>query len=223
MKRLLNKKYSVKTSEVKNGEGCWSSLKVEIFQGDNKIGEYLRNYSCLYNTFYPFEWNGKDYALYSQDYETVSLMSLPDCKLISEHNSGFCPVDFCIPDQNEDCLEDVDENSYFANMAIVSGCVWGDDSGGWKIKAVNMKDINNIKVEPFFGYCQLHSDKNLDDCVGWSSFAGGRITIPLEVDFHFDKDNSKSGALGYSFSDLKQYSGNSWDNYEVTKLPKKEK
>ncbi len=219
MKRLLNKKYNVKTSEVKTKEGCWSCLKVEIFQGKNKIGEYKRNYPSLFNTFYPFEWNGKDYALYSPDYETTSLMTLPACKLISKHNSGFCPVDFCVPDDEKFYdVDEIDKDSYIANMAIVAGCAWGDDSGGWKIKAVNLKDVTHIKVEPIFGYCQLHSDKDLDESIMWSSWAGGRITLPLEVTFHFDKDNDKSGALGFPFEDIKHYKGDSWDNYDVVKI-----
>ena len=37
---MLEDKYFTKTSEIKNQNGCWSSLLVEIYQIDKKIGEY---------------------------------------------------------------------------------------------------------------------------------------------------------------------------------------
>ena len=116
----------------------------------------------MYNTFYPFEWDGKEYALYSHDYETVSLMSLPNCKLIAEHASGFCPVDFAIPlDADSEGGGDswfnsseLDEDDVIEKIALVADCVWGDDSGGWKIQAVDLSKISESKLEvkPLFGY-----------------------------------------------------------------------
>ena len=51
---MIDKKYTVKAENIKSKPGCWDVLKVNIFQGKEKIGEYNRNYHCLYNTFVPF-------------------------------------------------------------------------------------------------------------------------------------------------------------------------
>lgn len=98
------KKYTTKTISKKTSPGCWDTLLVEIYQGEEKIGEYGRNYDCLYNTFYPFTVNGQDYALYSKDYTATRIMKLPSCEDIGgeEGNGfGFCPVDYHIPRYEE--------------------------------------------------------------------------------------------------------------------------
>jgi hypothetical protein len=103
---------------IDNGAGYWQYLKVGIFQRpeadlkvtgyseplvsdtDVQIGEYQRNYSTLYRTFHPFQLRGKWYALYSKDYTSTRIMSLPDCKDIGGEDRdcwGFCPTDFWVP------------------------------------------------------------------------------------------------------------------------------
>lgn len=216
MKRLKN--YTVKTSDISNGHGYCNSLLVEILKDGIKIGEYTRNYHSMYNTFYPFKWKEKEYALYSHDYETVSLMSLPDCQLIVEHNSGFCPVDFSVPNDYDYWDESkLDPNSKIANLAIVAGCVWGDDSGGWKLEAIDLSKISEgkLKVQDLFGYCELGSNELLDDCVAWMSLYNGRILIPLMSEYQFEENNSESGFLPHSMTDIKHYAGKRWDNYEM--------
>jgi hypothetical protein len=101
--------FSIKTSKVPSKPGCWDETAVEIFEDSVKIGEYKRNYSCMYNTFVPFQRDGKWYALYSEDYTATRIMSLPDCKDLSGENSetfGFCPVDYYVP-----TLWDLNENA----------------------------------------------------------------------------------------------------------------
>lgn len=90
--------------EIDNGKGYWKYLKIGVFrkEGDKEeqVGEYKRNYSNLYNTFFPFHLNGKDLALYSKDYTCTRIMELPSCKDIGgeePHGHGFCPVDFYVP------------------------------------------------------------------------------------------------------------------------------
>lgn len=64
------------------------------------LGEYERNYSSLFNTFFPFHLNGKDLALYSADYTTTRIMELPSCRDLGGEDRdemGFCPVDYFIP------------------------------------------------------------------------------------------------------------------------------
>lgn len=78
----------------------WDRLKVGVYRGEEKIGEYERNYNCFYNTFFPFEMNGKHLALYSPDYTATRIMELPSCKDIGgekPNTYGFCPVEFFVP------------------------------------------------------------------------------------------------------------------------------
>ena len=91
-------------NEIDNGPGVIKSLKVGVFKVENnieeKVGEYERNYSSLYNTFYYFQKDGRDFALYSPEYTTTRIMELPSCQDIGGEESdtfGFCPVDFFVP------------------------------------------------------------------------------------------------------------------------------
>jgi len=228
--KKLDKKYTINTTKEETKPGCWNYLNVEILCGENKVGEYKRNYHTLYNTFYPFEWKEKEYALYSHDYQTVSLMSLPDCKLIAEHASGFCPVDFAIPrDDSDDFFrsEDLKETDFMGTFALVAGCVWGDDSGGWKIEAVDLSNIikGKLEVKPLFGYFESCYTGKLEDAVSWSSEGNfHRVSLPMMTSFQIDeKDVSKSGFLGYGINDIKRYDGKSWDNFKVIKTYDRDK
>jgi hypothetical protein len=166
--------YTVKTEKVPSSPGCWDVLKVMIFQDDKQIGEYNRNYSCLYDTFFPFEQNGKHYALYSRDYTGTRVMSLPDCVDIcgEEPNSnGFCPTGYYVPKESK------------GMYGFISGCFWGDDSS-WKIQYLDLSEIEKriIKREERFGYLELPSGLDLkgainvvDDEDGLIEVAGSRI------------------------------------------------
>src|SRR5579863_2747108 len=84
--------------------GTWSGIRVGVFrvegEAEEQIGEYDRNYPNLFRTFYPFQKDGRDYALYSPDYAVTRVMTLPSCQDIGgeEPNSyGFCPVDYYVP------------------------------------------------------------------------------------------------------------------------------
>jgi hypothetical protein len=93
-------RYKVKTVTRPNKPGQWNSLICEIYEDDKKIGEYLRNYSSLYNTFFPFKRNEQWYALYSKDYTATRVMTLPDCKDYCGEEAdsfGFCPVNYYVP------------------------------------------------------------------------------------------------------------------------------
>lgn len=64
------------------------------------LGEYERNYGSLFQTFFPFHYNGKDLALYSSDYTSTRIMELPLCKDLGgeeRDEMGFCPVDYFVP------------------------------------------------------------------------------------------------------------------------------
>lgn len=91
--------------KIETKPGCWLSTTVEIWEGDKKVGEYLRNYDGYSeDTFVPFEQNGKWYALYSKDYTCTRVMSLPDCKDLGGEESaahGFCPTGYYVPTKED--------------------------------------------------------------------------------------------------------------------------
>lgn len=67
---------------------------------DKLLGSYIRNYGTAFDTFFPFQLNGKDLALYSPDYTATRIMELPSCRDIGGEDRdemGFCPVDYFIP------------------------------------------------------------------------------------------------------------------------------
>jgi hypothetical protein len=185
--------YSAKVLEVvPTKPGCWEYTKVGIFQDDVQIGSYIRNYNRM-GPFYPFQRDGKWYALYSKDYTATRVMSLPDCKDIGgeeRDGNGFCPVHYYVPSLEdmeaqireswgdisttdaEDlaCLEEELQNDlkevkpFIGTFGFVAGCVWGDDTS-WKIEFVNMEDLTKLKVEAKFGYIQLPDDMELKDVI----------------------------------------------------------
>lgn len=78
----------------------WNHHRVGVFQDEVLIGEYVRNYGNFYNTFCPFELDGRWYALYSKDYTCTRVMSLPECVDLGgeePHTHGFCPTDYYVP------------------------------------------------------------------------------------------------------------------------------
>lgn len=97
--------YSVKKiKDIDNGKGYWGYVEVGIFDGDNQIGSYIRNYPGHDNTFYPFQLNDKWYAIYSKDYMYSRVMELPSCKDIAweddkntKYENHFCPVEYYVP------------------------------------------------------------------------------------------------------------------------------
>lgn len=57
-------RYTAKViDQIKNRPGSWNSLRVGVFENDVQIGEYVRNYSNLINTFYPFKFKDRWFAI----------------------------------------------------------------------------------------------------------------------------------------------------------------
>lgn len=82
----------------------WKYSKVGVFKvvGDSEeqVGEYQRNYGGIFDSFFHFQHNGKDLALYSSDYTATRIMELPSCKDLGGEDGdemGFCPVDYFVP------------------------------------------------------------------------------------------------------------------------------
>jgi len=250
-------KYFIKTTKKENSPGTWNSLICEVFQKNDdgtelKIGEYLRNYSSLYDTFFPFKHKGKEYALYSKSYTTTSVMSLPDCKHIADDDKKvFCPTGYFVPDfeeYGEDMTwyeqrmtedrqkgdergvkywqgvidEQIKNKQIAGKYALVSGCVWGDDSGGWKVCLLDLSEVEEGKLTldtKTLGYFELPHYIKLKDCVNWEE--PDRFNIAIGANFQFDIENhEKSGFLGYSFASAKMYSGDDWENFEIKEIEK---
>ena len=161
----LKERYYVKCSEVKNKPGTWSSTKVEIFdkeQGDKKIGEYIRNYHGYgERTFFPFELNGKHYAVYSKDYTSTRVMTLPDCKDYcgEERDSwGFCPTEYLVPYSKH--------YDKYLPFGFISGCVWGDDCS-WKIQLLDFSKLEEgvLRRSAEFGYIEMLGKHMLEDAI----------------------------------------------------------
>ena len=64
------------------------------------MGEYIRNYSQIYHTFFPFKHDEQWLALVSRSYTCTEIMRLPSCEFIGGEQpagNGFCPVEFYVP------------------------------------------------------------------------------------------------------------------------------
>jgi hypothetical protein len=116
--------------------------------------------------------------------------------------SGFCPVDFYVPDYFENC----DENdhlyesvnpvtkktfglypeeellSYTGQYALYTGCVWGDDSS-YKLRYIDLSQITEGKVvtDSRFGYVPVYTGEKgrLKDSV--NIIDGHTVNIAAEV------------------------------------------
>ncbi len=97
-----------------NEPSTWTRIQVGVFvvrDGvESQVGEYIRNYELM-QTFFHFQKNGKDYALYSPHYTCTRLMELPSCRDLGGEEpagNGFCPVEYYVPRYIEREYEGVD-------------------------------------------------------------------------------------------------------------------
>ncbi len=197
-----SEEFYVETEPIDHGPGAMKSLHVSIFQnredGPVKIGEYRRNYSKLYQTFHPFQQDGKWYALYSKDYTCTSVMELPSCRDIAgeEPNSlGFCPVDFYVPYQDPHVQKAKQEGQF----GFVAGCVWGDDTC-WKIQFLDLSRIQSgvLVREERFGYLAMPAKATrLEESVSLAEYNPPDYpNITLSVDVAFNLSNGQRCVLG---------------------------
>lgn len=185
-------RYTAKViTNIKNAPGTWDSIDVGVFDGDKQIGSYIRHYSFL-DTFFPFEHDGKWYALVSIDYTRTQLMELPSCKIIGGEpetpgGNGFCPVEFYVPNYVQlkypeltdewvyDAQWDIDKERiekgreidfHHFKFGLVAGCVWGDD-WSWKIQHLDLSRVAEgiITRSEKFGYVWLGSGIKLAGAV----------------------------------------------------------
>lgn len=137
--------------------GYGNHQKIGVFDGDKQIGEYIRNYSSFMRTFYPFQQGEQWFALYSPDYTSSRLMSLPDCKDIggeSRDTYGFCPVEFYVPETTARDVDASDPEPVVANhqakiWATIVGrrYYWPDDKDGPEYNAEREQAYLKAKEE----------------------------------------------------------------------------
>jgi hypothetical protein len=173
IKKTANGSYKVVIKSV-HPKGYWGHSEISIFAVDNggsehELGGYTRNYPAHgLGTWYPFSRGSKDYALYSRDYTSTRLMELPSCKDISGEepgSGGFCPVEYYIPeiDDFKKAPDPNKEGSFVyhavkepAQIALVAGCIWGDDSS-WKIQCFDISQVESgiLTRDERFGYVPM--------------------------------------------------------------------
>ena len=83
-----------------------------------------------------------------------------------------------------DLAQSDEETEYFLNSgdlkltdtimttALVSGCYWGDDSGGWKIQSINLSNLDKGEIKAFDGTEELELAESIME----------RETIKITVD-----------------------------------------
>ncbi|MGH8446363.1 MAG: hypothetical protein ACREVL_13910 [Solimonas sp.] len=196
-------RYYVETEPISNGPGIMSSLRVNVFlessAGTAKVGEYIRNHAGLYDTFFPFQQNGKWYALYSRNYTATRVMELPSCRDIAGEEPdthGFCPVDFHVPFLEKRVLA----AGHAGLFGFVAGCIWGDDTS-WKIQYLDLSKISEGVVvrDDRFGYISIpEKDLRLADCLRFHNYDPPDYPIvDITTRAHFDlRDGSREAFVG---------------------------
>lgn len=197
IRKYNNCPYSIWPESVETRKNCWNYTHVHIYENNKWIGGYVRNYHMLYDTFKPFIFNKKWYALCSKDYTGLDIIELPSCKFKNKrsHNSyGFCPVEVLPLDETLISNIDQDEKSIFISQnqlgkyALISGCVWGDDSN-WKVELVTLDPENGLAEidNDFFDYTPLPEDYNLLESVQYLNICDEIISVQIISTKHFSK------------------------------------
>jgi hypothetical protein len=206
IKTTLNGSYLVSVKRLPAPRGRWACSQVSIYEAEGflkrKLGGYVRNYpSYGLGTWYPFSRGDKDYALYSRAYTCTRLMELPSCKDIGGEEpsaGGFCPVDYFIPEIVEWANTPDPEKpgslvsrikKTRADVALVAGCFWGDDSS-WKIQCFDLSQVESgiITRDERFGYIAIPRDMSLEQRVYLERHEESgtvRATIPVLQTFDF--------------------------------------
>ena len=196
--------YAKVIADRDHGKGYWNTLRVGVFKrveegedwDDEQVGEYIRTYHSLMGTFFPFERNGKWYALYSKDYTCTRVMSLPDCEDLfgqDPHGCGFCPVEFYIPqltkygEKEDGKIDWDDQTSVYCSFGFLCGCIWGDDCS-WKIQYIDLSKVEEgeLTIDDRFGYIELPGGLTLAQAISRVSDNGdGTGNVDIALSLHF--------------------------------------
>ena len=155
-------------------EDTWTTLRVEVLDGDRVIATYNRNYAML-QTFEPFRQGARDFALVSPDYTTTAVLDLSNGEIVAGEEpspGGFCPVGFYVPDWWDlhqgsilpGSMHWSDDHEWpTGDFGFVWGCVWGDDSS-WKVQYLDLSRVQNgvLHRDDRFGYVKLAAHPKLE-------------------------------------------------------------
>jgi hypothetical protein len=183
--------------------GAWTGLRVGVYRltdgQEELVGEYTRNYPSLFSTFFSFQAEGMDLALYSPSYTATRILALPECVDLGGEepgSHGFCPVELFVPTytevestpivngkplqfrRNNPKPGDLSSEKYsvitpltYYPFGFVAGCVWGDDST-WKIQYLDLSRAAEgiLKREERFGYVELPENVKLSDAIDMTDY-----------------------------------------------------
>jgi len=139
----------------------------------------------------PFEESQIEIELYSEWIEEERAKEPRDEEKITRYKASL-----------ESAKKDVE---LVGTMGVVSGCHWGDDSGGWKMQYLSIDpEKGTISInKDVFGYFQLSQDEMpLSKKIVWER--PDRLTIPISAEFDFNvEDKEKSTFNFYSFNHIK--------------------
>ncbi len=197
---MLN--YEIKTSDIPREHIPWNSergpnnfqwdfTKVEIFYEGDKIGQYVRNFPHVFETFCPFHQNGQDYALISKDYRRTALIELPSCKFLCSVRGNINPVSYHVPAVNEDVIgQDMGNGELVhgpnAMWALVAGSSENDDEEGYRVQFIDLSKafFGDMRQDARFGNLQLNGMcRQLKEarvpCYTRNDWNGGKVFVDI--------------------------------------------
>lgn len=181
-------RYSTRVTAT-SAPGTWTTVHVDVVDGDAVIASYDRNYRML-QTFEPFRQRDRVFALISPHYTATSVMDLHTGQIVAAEEpaaSGFCPAGFYVPDwwdlhdgttlPGSMSWRQADHEWPAGDFGFVWGCAWGDDSS-WKVQYLDLSRVAHgvIRRDDRFGYLKLATDPRLGppDFIRCSSWHGER-------------------------------------------------
>ena len=172
---FIQNKYFVKATETASKKGMWNTLDVSIFKREGtqeeRIGSYKRNYPHMFNTFYPFLKDGREFALCSLDYTATSVLELPSCKLLAVEKPShgtICPLSYFVPY--------LPEKGITGQIGFAGGIFWGCE-GSLTIQLLDLSlTEQGILRNRGTVYNEDESEFDISD-VKLSSFIEGRLNI----------------------------------------------
>ncbi len=210
IKKTLNRSYRVVVDPIEPRGGSWGCSEVSIYATDGvfkrRLAGYTRNYPAHgLGTWYPFSRGDKDYALFSADYTCTRVMDLATFKDIGgepPNPSGFCPVEYYIPEieyfEKEPDPKKPESFVYRvarapSDVAFVAGCFWGDDSS-WKIQCFDLSQVESgiITRDERFGYVAMANGVSLEkSCSCERDEETGAVIATLAIMQRFDLATGK--------------------------------
>jgi len=159
------------------GKKSGLKLRVGIFEIKNEykvqVGEYIRNYFDMMKTFFHFRREGKDYALYSPEYNGIRIMELPSCKDIGGEDNNkddFSPREFYVPWIWNSYFEKIEGEMLvstphdLSNFGFVLGC---DNEGDNILQFIDLSEVDKgiLKRDSRFGNIKIRENSNLEDVI----------------------------------------------------------